>query len=323
MQPIWPSVSIVTPVYNEAANLPELIARLSTVLSPRVEKLQVVIVNDGSTDQTSEVLESLTASNESIIGIELSRNFGQQSALTAGLRAATGDYVVVMDADLQDQPEDIPSLLQSLDEGSEVAYAIRTKRRENLILRGSYKLFYRVLGSLSDVEIPLDAGDFCAFKRNVLNLLNGLPEHRRFIRGLRSWVGFKQVGVRVERGTRESGASKYTFKKLFGLAFDGLLAFSFVPLRLVMVVGVAISVLSMLLAAFYTFKKLSIGLNPPGFATLVVLICFFTGIQLLTLGVIGEYLGRVYEEVKRRPHYVVRRVIGKRDREIVERCLVE
>lgn len=317
----WPSISIVTPLYNEAANLRELVSRVEGTLGSAVSELQFVIVNDGSSDGTSALLEDLAAQNPSVLGIELSRNFGQQSALTAGLRVAIGEYIVVMDADFQDQPEDIPKLLEALERGSDVAYAVRTNRQESRLLRWSYKAFYRVLGKLSDVEIPHDAGDFCAFRRNVLELLNSLPEHRRFIRGLRSWVGFNQIGVAVERGVRESGHSKYTCKKLFGLAFDGILAFSFIPLRIATLAGVSISILSLVLAAFYTFKKLSIGLNPPGFATMVVLLCLFTGVQLLTLGVIGEYLGRIYEEVKRRPHFVVRRVVGQRGKELAEQSL--
>ena len=231
-------------------------------------------------------------------------------AISAGLDFAQGDAVIVMDADLQDPPEVLPRFIAKWREGHDVVYAIRAQRKECWPKRVSYAAFYRLLRKVANVEIPLDAGDFCIMDRRVVNLLRSMPERNRFVRGIRSWVGLRQVGLPYERQARHAGRPKYTFGRLMLLALDGFISFSHTPLRMASLLGLGISLLSFLLAGFYFVKKLTTGLNPPGFATLVVAIFFLAGIQLITIGVMGEYVGRIFDEVKQRPLYVVRRVTG-------------
>jgi dolichol-phosphate mannosyltransferase len=229
-------------------------------------------------------------------------------AITAGLDFARGRGVVVMDADLQDPPEVLPQFIEKWREGHDVVYAIREHRKESWLKRISYKAFYRLLRRVSNIEIPLDAGDFCIMDRKVVDLLKAMPERSRFVRGIRSWVGFSQVGLPFERHARHAGRSKYTVGRLILLALDGLISFSYVPLRVITALGLSVSVVSLLLAVFFFVKKLLYGLSPPGYASIIVSIFFLAGIQLVTLGVIGEYVGRIFEEAKRRPMYVLRRV---------------
>jgi dolichol-phosphate mannosyltransferase len=212
-----------------------------------------------------------------------------------------------MDADLQDPPEVLPQFLTKWREGHDVVYAIREHRKEGWLKRTSYTAFYRLLRYVAHIEIPLDAGDFCIMDRGVVELLKSMPERNRFVRGIRSWVGLKQVGLPFERHARHAGTSKYTVGRLMLLALDGLISFSYVPLRLISALGFSVSLLSLILAVFFFVKKLVYGLSPPGYASLIVSIFFLAGIQLITLGVIGEYVGRIFEEAKRRPMYVLRR----------------
>ena len=242
--------------------------------------------------------------------VELARNFGHQVAVSAGLDYARGQATIVIDGDLQDPPEVLPEFIAKWREGYDVVYAIREQRKEGWWKRAAYTTFYRLLRRVTNIEIPLDAGDFCIMDRRVVDLLVSMPERNRFVRGIRSWLGFRQIGLAYERHARNAGQPKYTFSRLLGLAFDGLISFSYTPLRLASLSGLGISLLSFLFAAFYTIKKITVGLYPPGFATIVVAIFFLTGIQLITIGVIGEYIGRIFDEVKQRPLYVVRRVSG-------------
>jgi len=214
----------------------------------------------------------------------------------------------VMDADLQDPPEVLPQFLAKWREGHDVVYAIREHRKEGWLKRTSYTVFYRLLRYIAHIEIPLDTGDFCIMDRRVVELLKSMPERNRFVRGIRSWVGLKQVGLPFERHARHAGTSKYTVGRLMLLALDGLISFSYVPLRLISALGFSVSLLSLVLAVFFFVKKLVYGLSPPGYASLIVSIFFLAGIQLITLGVIGEYIGRIFEEAKRRPMYVLRRM---------------
>jgi dolichol-phosphate mannosyltransferase len=245
--------------------------------------------------------------------VELARNFGHQVAISAGLDHSRGQIVVIMDSDLQDPPQVIPQLVRKCREGFDVAYAVRKKRKENWLKRLAYSTFYRLLWRVSDIEIPLDAGDFCAMDRRVVELLHSMPERNRFIRGIRSWVGLRQTGVPYERQARHDSKPKYTLWNLVVLAIDGLISFSHAPLRLASMLGFFISAFSFLMAAFYVVKRLTTGLNPAGFATLVVAIFFLAGIQLITIGVMGEYIARIFDEVKQRPLYVVRRVTSHAD----------
>jgi dolichol-phosphate mannosyltransferase len=217
-----------------------------------------------------------------------------------------------MDADLQDPPEVLPQFIAKWREGYDVVYAVREQRKEGWLLRAAYAIFYRTLQRVANIDIPLDAGDFCIMDRRVVDLLVGMPERNRFVRGIRSWIGLKQIGLAYERQSRHAGKPKYTFSRLIYLALDGLVSFSYLPLRVITLLGFSVSLLSIVLAIFYTIKKLFYGLTPPGFATLVVSIFFLAGIQLVTIGVIGEYVGRIFEEVKRRPLYVLRKVSGGR-----------
>jgi len=301
-------LSVVIPAYNEEENLPTLYARLTATLAPLGLDYEIVFVNDGSQDRTLALLRDLADRDPRVIVVDLARNFGHQVAISAGLDHSRGAAVIIMDADLQDPPEVLPQFIARWREGYDVVYAIREQRKEGPLKRAAYALFYRLLKRIAHIDIPLDAGDFCIMDRRVVDLLNGMPERNRFVRGIRTWVGFNQTGLAYERHARHAGKPKYTFKKLIYLALDGLISFSFVPLRMISLAGLAVSLLSILIAIAYTIQKLTIGLSPPGFATLVVAIFFLAGIQLITIGVIGEYVGRIFEEVKARPLYVARQV---------------
>lgn len=300
-------LSVVIPVFNEAEIIPVLHSRLSAVLEEMHIDHEVIFVDDGSTDDSVNQLRSLTAKDNRVTLVELARNFGHQVAITAGLDFARGKAVAVMDGDLQDPPEVLPKFIAKWREGYDVVYAVREQRKEGWLKRTSYAFFYRLLRRVASIEIPLDSGDFCLMDRRVVDLLSQMPERNRFVRGIRSWVGLNQVGMSFERQARHAGRSKYTLGRLMILALDGLVSFSYVPLRLITFLGFGVSILSILLAIFYFVKKLIYGLSPPGFATLIVSIFFLAGIQLITLGVIGEYVGRIFEEAKRRPLYVLRR----------------
>jgi polyisoprenyl-phosphate glycosyltransferase len=308
-----PSVSVAIPVYNEAQVLPSLLSRLRTVLDaipggPH----QMVFVDDGSSDTTVEVLEAEARRDPRILVVALSRNFGHQTALTAALDHVAGDVTVVMDADLQDPPEALPSFLEEHARGFDVVYARRVDRKEGILLRLSYFFFYRLIARMSALDLPLDAGDFGLMSRRVVEQLRRAPEHHRYLRGLRRWVGFRQTGVIVERSARAAGTSKYTPAKLLKLALDGIFAFSIVPLRAAALLGAFAVVTSSLFALYSLYAKLVLDQSPRGFTALVLVVTFLSGLQLLFLGLIGEYLGRVYEEVKGRPLYIVDRVIGHR-----------
>jgi dolichol-phosphate mannosyltransferase len=302
-----PELSVVIPIYNEEENLSELYSRLVRVLDGAQSDFELVVVDDGSRDKSVQILKELEASDKRVVVIELARNFGHQVAITAGLDYARGNAIAVMDADLQDPPEVLPSFIAKWREGYDVVYAVREQRKEGWFKRTSYTAFYRLLRKVASIDIPLDAGDFCVMDRRVVELLQSMPERTRFIRGIRSWVGLRQVGLPFERHARNAGESKYSVGRLMILALDGLVSFSFVPLRIITGLGIAVSALSMVMAVFFFVKKLLYGLSPPGFAALIVSIFFLAGIQLITLGVIGEYVGRIFEETKRRPHYVLRR----------------
>jgi dolichol-phosphate mannosyltransferase len=305
-----PRVSVAIPVFNEAPIVPELLARLRAVLAgvpggPH----EIVFVDDGSTDGTFELLASeMRAPGPRIVAVSLSRNFGHQLAITAALDHANGDLVVVMDGDLQDAPEAIPRLLEKQREGYDVVYAQRVRRKEGLLLRACYFLFYRLVARLATPSFPLDAGDFAVMSRRVVDRIKAVPEHQRYLRGLRAWVGFRQAGIPIERERRAGGVAKYSLFRLVGLALDGLFAFSVAPLRAGTVIGLAAVALSILFAIYAIYVKVATGQSPQGFTALLLATTFLAGVELVVLGIVGEYVGRVYEEVKRRPHYVVDRI---------------
>ncbi len=303
-----PELSVIIPVFDEAENLPTLHGRLTRALVNLGMEYEIVLVDDGSQDQSPDILRRMEAEDQRIVIVEFARNFGHQVAISAGLEQSRGRVVCIMDADLQDPPEVLHTFLAKWREGWEVVYAIRTERKEWWGKRLAYAGFYRLLQRVANIDIPLDAGDFCVMDRRVVDLLVRMPERNRFVRGIRSWVGFKQIGVPYERHARHAGAPKYTFRKLLYLALDGLISFSHMPLRIITLLGFTVSFLSFLVALFYLVKKFTLGTGVPGFTTLVVSIFFLAGIQLVTIGVIGEYIGRISDEVKRRPLYVARRV---------------
>jgi dolichol-phosphate mannosyltransferase len=307
-----PILSVVIPVFNEEENLTVLYRRLTDVMEQAKLEYELVFINDGSRDRSSDLLQSLAIQDNRLTVVDLSRNFGHQIAISAGLDFACGQAVAIMDADLQDPPEVLPMFIEKWREGHDVVYAIREKRKEGIFKHVTYKVFYRLLRGIANIDIPLDAGDFCIMDRRVVDLLVRMPERNRFVRGIRTWVGFDQVGLAYERQARYSGRTKYSLTKLTYLALDGLVSFSYIPLRIISILGLMVSALSVLTGIAYIVQRLVFKLSPPGFATIIVGILFLGGVQLITLGVIGEYIGRIFEEVKNRPLYIVRRVTGSR-----------
>lgn len=306
-----PTLSLVVPMYNEEETVPTFYRRAVAALEQTGVPFELVFVDDGSTDGTFEKLRALAAVDSRVKIIRFSRNFGHQTAVTAGLHYSTGAAVAVIDGDLQDPPEFVPRLFDKWREGYEVVYAVRRSRKENILKRAAYRLFYRLLRRLSYVDIPLDSGDFAIMDRRVVDELNAMPERNRFVRGIRAWVGFRQTGLEYDREPRFAGQSKYPLRKLIKLAYDGLVSYSFVPLRLVthlgfLISGVAFAIIVYLLALRFVYGERLV----MGWTSTVVVILFLGGIQLLSLGILGEYVGRIFDEVKRRPLYVVRETVG-------------
>ena len=305
-----PRVSLAIPVYNEEAVVPELLRRTTAVLdSLPGGPHEIVLANDGSSDRTLEMLEQAAEKDGRLVVVDLSRNFGHQTALTAALDHVSGDVAVLMDGDLQDPPEAVPALLEAFQQGYDVVYVRRVKRKESWYLRACYYLFYRLLAALSSTQLPLDSGDFGLMSRRVIEEIRRMPEHQRYLRGLRTWVGFRQIGIPVERSARHAGTAKYSPIKLLMLAFDGIFAFSIVPLRAAAILGMIAIALSCIYSIYALYAKFWLG-SPQGFTTIILVVIFLSGMNLLFLGVIGEYIGRIYEETKSRPHYVVGRLIG-------------
>ena len=313
-----PKLSVAIPVYNEQEVIPELLRRITSALDTLPGgPHQVVLVDDGSSDNSLEILQQAASEDERLVVVSFSRNFGQQPAYAAALEYVEGDAVIMMDGDLQDPPEQIATLLQKYNEGYDVVYAIRVNRKENFVKRICYNVFYRVIQRLSSTPLPRDSGDFSIISRRVVNLLVHDADRHRYMRGIRSWVGFKQTGLEVERNERNAGETKYTLRKLLRLASDGIFSFSLIPLRLATLIGSLSVIVALLLAAFAVYAKLTpidklpgfIQEIPPGFTALIVAISFFAGVQLMFLGVVGEYVGRVFEEVKGRPSFIVDQVI--------------
>jgi dolichol-phosphate mannosyltransferase len=304
------TVSVVVPVFNEEATLDALVARLESALEGDGLDYEVVFVNDGSRDRSAEMLRAHHARNPRLKCIMLSRNFGHQVAVTCGLDHAQGDAVIVMDGDLQDPPEVLPGLIARWRDGFDVVYAVRRRRKESWVKVIAYKVFYWVLNRVSYLDIPLDSGDFSLMDRRVVDLLAAMPERNRFVRGLRTWVGLRQTGFEYERDARYAGESKYSFTKLLRLAFDGLVSYSFAPLRLVSNLGMLVSLSALLYMVYLLAARLFGDMTIQGWTSTVVIVLFLGGIQLLSLGIIGEYIGRIFDEVKQRPQYVIGDSLG-------------
>lgn len=304
------SVSVVIPIYNEEATLDALVERLERALGDAGFDYEVVFVDDGSRDRSAAKLRSHHARNPRLKCILLSRNFGHQVAVTCGLDHAQGDAVIVMDGDLQDPPEVLPALVARWREGYDVVYAVRRRRKERWAKVAAYKAFYWLLRRVSYVDIPLDSGDFSLMDRRVVDLLAAMPERNRFVRGLRSWVGLRQTAFEYERDARFAGESKYSLAKLVRLAFDGLVSYSFAPLRLVSNLGMLVSLSALVYMMYLLMARLFGDVTIQGWTSTVVIVLFLGGIQLLALGIIGEYIGRIFDEVKQRPQYVIGDSLG-------------
>ena len=305
------SLAVVVPVLNEMRGIPLLERRLTRVLDALGCPWTVLFVDDGSTDRTLEVLRELNGRDPRYRAISLSRNFGKEVAVAAGLKHADGEGVVIMDGDLQHPPEVIGELVARWDEGYDVAYGLRRDRATDTpIVRVSSRLFYRLFHSLSGTPLPDGAGDFRLLDRRAVDALNRIGERARFNKGLYSWIGFKSIGVPFDVEARQDGVTRWKPRRLFHFALDGLASFTTLPLRVWSYVGLAVSAIAFLYALVFLIKTLLFGIDVPGFPTLIISVMLLSGVQLISLGVIGEYLGRVYEEVKGRPLYIVAESIG-------------
>jgi dolichol-phosphate mannosyltransferase len=310
-------ISVIVPCFNEEAVLPQLFQRLGTAAATWGVDYEVIGVDDGSRDRTWQLLKQQHTADPRWRGLSFARNFGHQTAVSAGLFHATGDAVIIIDADLQDPPEEVARLLAKWREGFEVVFATRKKRRDPLVKRMLAWGFYRLLEKLTPLPMARDAGDFCLLDKKVVAVMNALPERSRYLRGLRTWCGFRQTSVEFDRAERAAGEPQYTFKKSFKLAMDGLFSFSAMPLRLATYLGLWVSGFAFLGAMFTLVQKLfaeqfaQIGLAPgAGFPTIVISVLFLGGVQLICLGILGEYIGRIYEEVKGRPLWIIRDSAG-------------
>lgn len=303
-------LSVVVPVYNEEDNLTELYQRVVRSLENAVSSYEIVFVDDGSLDASWRVIGELAAHDDRVRGLRFSRNFGHQVAFAAGLDHARGEAVVIMDGDLQDPPEVIPDLLARWREGYEVVYAVRASREgETVFKRLSAWLFYRVLRAVTGVEIPLDTGDFRLMGPRALAAFRRLGERHRFTRGLVSWLGFPQIGVEYARAARSTGETHYPLRRMVRLAVDGITSFSHVPLQLATWIGLVVSTLAFAYIVVVIVLKIA-GISWPGYTSLMAAILFLGGVQLMMIGLLGEYLGRVYDEVKGRPLYLVQETVG-------------
>ena len=307
-----PTFTFILPVFNEQETLAETYRRVARIMERLAGESEIILVDDGSRDRSLEIMRDLHRRDSQVRYISLARNFGQQTAITAGLHFAQGDAVMVMDADLQDPPELIPRMVEKWHQGYQVVYARRTvRRREGFAKRVLAYVFYRVLRLLTNVDIPSDTGDFCLMDRRVVDILNTLPERGRYLRGLRAWVGFRQTDVPFERDPRFAGEVKYTFRKSFGLAVEGVISFSRVPLRVASYVGLVVSGLAVLMILLVVYWRIFARPAPLiGYTAITAAIFFLGAVQLLCLGILGEYLGRIYEEVKGRPLYTVQDAVG-------------
>lgn len=305
-----PKISIVVPIYNSAKFMTNLLEAIDIERIKFSWDLELILIDDGSKDNSFSKIEELSTIYPYIKGIKLSRNFGHQNAVKTGLNHCTGDYIAVIDDDLQDPPSLLPSFFEYLDKGYDVAYGVRKNRKESLLKKISYNSFYRILKQISDKDIPLDSGDFCVMKKRVVDSMLSLDEKNPFLRGIRAWVGFKQIGVEYERSARFDGKSGYTIKKLLKIAMDGIFSFSSLPIRVITILGFTGFLFAVLYSAYVIEQHYVKGSNVQGFATLVIIISFFSSLTLVCLGLIGEYIVRIYNEVKGRPYTIIEKTIN-------------
>lgn len=310
MKKMPPQVNMLIPLYNEEKLYPELIARLSKVMDNSKIDISVILVDDGSLDNTSALMRETAFQDERFTTIFLSRNFGHQLALTAGMAYVDAtEAIFILDGDLQDPPELIEEFYPYLKKGYEVIYAVRKKRKESFIKTLAYKSFYILLKRISNFDIPLDSGDFSLVSRRVINDMNRMKEESRFLRGMRSWVGYKQIGLAYEREERHTGESKYTIKKLISLALNGIFNFSEFPIKFISNLGILTIMVSLAYLCLTLVKKFYYGIVPEGFTGLMIVIILFGGVQLVSIGILGEYILRIFFQVKERPLYIVKNFI--------------
>ena len=309
---LQPKISCVMPAYNEAVNLGQVVPHVLEALLALSPSVELIVVNDGSRDTTAQVLDDLFSRHPQLVGVHLSRNFGKEAAITAGLENARGDVVFIMDADGQHPTDLLPEMLHKWEQGADVVYAVRKTRLDQSKLHIAFtSVFYKLINWRSRVKIPANAGDFRLMGRNVVQALQLLPERNRFMKGLYAWVGFNSTAIDYEPLPREDGQSNYGFRGALSLAVTGLLAFSVAPLRLVSYFGLFLSIAALGYGAWVVFDYFWFGADTPGYATIVVGMMFLSGIQLLSIGILAEYVGRIYEEVKQRPTYLLRSRVGK------------
>jgi dolichol-phosphate mannosyltransferase len=301
-----PIFSIIAPIYNELDNIPELYPRLREVMDKTGEPWELILVDDGSSDGSTEIIRKLAENDERVRPVIFARNFGHQIAVTAGIDYSRGDAVVIIDADLQDPPEVILDLIEKWREGFEVVYAVREEREgETWFKRTTASLFYRLIFKITDVNIPLDTGDFRLMDKKVVAVMRQMREKHRFLRGMSAWVGFKQVGVNYKRKPRYAGETKYPLNKMIKLALNAITSFSYFPLQLATYIGFIAAGLSVLAIPIVAILRLTTGTVLLGQATTLIIVLFLGGVQLIALGIIGEYIGRIYDEAKGRPLYIV------------------
>lgn len=297
-------ISVVTPVFNEEGNIPVLYNKLSEVLAKLTDRYEIIFIDDGSIDKTPQILKALRRKDKKVKYITFSRNFGHMSALNAGLQFATGERVVIMDADLQDPPEVITKMYRKALQGYNVVYGIKTKRKEGVVKRSLFNYYYKILDKISSYKMPLDAGTFSIIDKKVLSILKNLPERNKYFSGLRAWVGFKQTGIVYERSARLKGKPS-SLKKLFKLALDGFFSFSYLPLKAASFFGFIFASIAFVMIVFVIIGRIFFKLGIVGWASTLSAILLIGGVQLITLGIIGEYLARIYDQVKNRPEYII------------------
>lgn len=301
-----PFITIIAPIFNELENLPILYERISEVMQKSESDWELLLIDDGSTDGSTDFIRELSKKDQRVKPVIFARNFGHQIAVTAGLDYSKGDAVVIIDSDLQDPPEVILDLLDKWREGYEVVYAVRAEREgETFFKKFTASVFYRLIFRITDVKIPLDTGDFRLMDRKVVNVMNVMREHHRFLRGMSAWVGFKQVGVTYKRAARLSGETKYPFKKMLKLALTAITGFSYVPLQIATYIGFISAGISLVAIPIVILLRILGSQQFIGQATTLIAVLFLGGVQLISLGILGEYIGRIYDEVKGRPLYIV------------------
>jgi len=303
------SISIVIPVYRAEKFIHKTLLAVDAVRKEHNWNLELILVDDGSPDNTWEAIANLAPLYPYLKAIKLSRNFGHQIAVRTALTLVTGEYVAIIDDDLQDPPSLLPGFFNYLDQGYDVAYGVRKKRKESMLKKFSYNAFYRLLKKLSGTDIPMDSGDFCVMKFRVVEQMLKFSEHNPFLRGIRAWVGFNQIGVSYERNARIEGNSGYTLRKLLKIAGDGIFSFSSLPLRLITFLGLIGLTTAVFFSLFSLIKYFTVGIESPGYTSLVLLLAFFSSLIIICLGIIGEYIARIYDEVRHRPHSVIDTVI--------------